>query len=159
MTAAHVFSFVNLLAAAGWLILIFLGPKYWARGLVIGAILPLLLAALYSALLITHWSDLQGGFGTLAGVQTLFSNEWILLAGWVHYLAFDLFIGCWEVRDARDQRIPHLAVIPSLILTFLFGPAGLLLYFVIRTIRIRTLYVERGGREGARSACLLSLDF
>ena len=74
MTAAQVFSFANLLAAAGWLILILLGTKYWARGLVIGAILPLLLAALYGALLITHWSDLHGGFGTLAGVQTLFSN-------------------------------------------------------------------------------------
>jgi hypothetical protein len=147
MTAAQVFSFANLVAAAGWLILVFLGPKYWARALVIGAILPLLLAALYSVLLITHSSDLQGGFGTLAGVQTLFSNEWILLAGWVHYLAFDLFIGCWEVRDARHHRIPHLAVIPSLILTFLFGPAGLLLYFVIRALRIRTLYVGQGAAE------------
>jgi len=55
-----------------------------------------------------------------------------LLAGWVHYLAFDLFVGSWEARDALSHRIPHLAVIPCLLLTFLFGPAGLLLYLLLR---------------------------
>jgi hypothetical protein len=142
MTAAQVFSFANLGAVVSWLILIVLGRNYWVRAVVVGAILPLSLATLYAGLLITHWSDIEGDFGTLAGVQALFSNEWILLAGWVHYLAFDLFIGCWEVRDARHHGIPHWAVIPSLILTFLFGPAGLLLYFLIRLIRIRKLNIE-----------------
>jgi len=64
------------------------------------------------------------------------------LAGWVHYLAFDLFIGSWEVRDANRHGIPPWAIIPSLILTFLFGPMGLLLYFLIRIARIRRLIVE-----------------
>ena len=50
--------------------------------------------------------------------------------------------GCWEVRDARHHDIPHWAVIPSLILTFLFGPVGLLLYFLIRIFRIRKLNIE-----------------
>ena len=62
----------------------------------------------------------------------LFANPFALLAGWVHYLAFDLFIGAWEVRDAQQHQVPHLAVVPCLLLTFLFGPAGLLLYFVLR---------------------------
>ena len=56
----------------------------------------------------------------------------MLLAGWTHYLAFDLFIGGWEVRDAQRRGIPHLLVVPALVLTFLFGPAGLLLYLAIR---------------------------
>jgi uncharacterized membrane protein YozB (DUF420 family) len=142
MTAAQVFSLANLIAAAGWLVLIVLGGKHWVRALVAGAILPLLFAVLYTGLVITHWSELEGGFGTLAGVQTLFSNKWILLAGWVHYLAFDLFVGSWEVRDALHHNIPHWAIIPSLILTFLFGPVGVLLYFMIRMLRIRQLNVE-----------------
>jgi ABA4-like protein len=58
-----------------------------------------------------------------------------LLAGWTHYLAFDLFIGGWEVRDAQARGIPHLLVVPALVLTFLFGPAGLLLYLAIRSWR------------------------
>jgi len=60
-----------------------------------------------------------------------------MLAGWVHYLAFDLFVGNWQVRDAQAHGIPHWAIAPSLILTFLFGPAGLLLYFAVRTLKSR----------------------
>jgi hypothetical protein len=73
----------------------------------------------------------------LSSVAMLFSNPWLLLAGWTHYLAFDLFIGSWEVRDARDRGLPHLLVVPCLALTFLFGPAGWLLYLTMRLTTAR----------------------
>jgi hypothetical protein len=57
----------------------------------------------------------------------------LLLAGWIHYLAFDLFVGSWEARDARQRGVPHLALVPCLALTFLFGPAGWLLYGAVRS--------------------------
>ncbi len=76
--------------------------------------------------------EAKGGFDTLQNVASLFANPWVLLGGWVHYLAFDLFIGCWEVVDARERGLSHWMVVPCLLLTFLFGPAGLLLYFGIR---------------------------
>ena len=94
---------------------------------------------LYTAILVIHWTESEGGFSSLAGVQALFSNQWLLLAGWVHYLAFDLFVGSWEVRDAQQHRIPRWAMIPCLILTFLFGPAGLLLYAMVRTLALRRM--------------------
>src|ERR1700680_3778227 len=141
MTPEQVFSVCNLIAICGWLILIFAGRTQWAAGLVTGAILPLLLAIAYSALILIHWGEAQGGFGSLAGVAALFSNPWLLLAGWIHYLAFDLFVGSWQVRDAREHQLPFLVVIPCLVLTFLFGPAGLLLYFMIRMIGTRSLSV------------------
>jgi ABA4-like protein len=139
MSAEQVFSIANSAALLGWLILVVLGPKRWAAPLITGAILPLMFAVLYAGLILAHWGESKGGFGSLAGVATLFSNQWLLLAGWVHYLAFDLFIGSWQVRDARQKGIPHLAVIPSLILTFLFGPTGLLLYFLVRCVKSRSL--------------------
>jgi hypothetical protein len=139
MSAEQVFSISNSVALLGWLILAVLGPKRWAALLVTGAILPLVFAVLYAALIAAHWGGTKGGFGSLASVGELFSDPWLLLAGWVHYLAFDLFIGSWQVRDARAKGIPHVLVIPSLILTFLFGPIGLLLYFVIRCARSRSL--------------------
>jgi hypothetical protein len=83
------------------------------------------------------WGRSSGGFATLADVASLFSNRWLLLAGWIHYLAFDLLIGHWEVRDAQSRNIPHLLVVPSLALTFLFGPAGWLFYLVLRAVRSR----------------------
>lgn len=139
MSAEQVFSISNSVALLGWLILAALGWKRWAASLVTGAILPLVFAVLYAALIVAHWGETKGGFGSLASVGALFSDQWLLLAGWVHYLAFDLFIGSWQVRDARERGIPHALVIPSLILTFLFGPAGLLLYFVVRCARSRSL--------------------
>jgi len=78
---------------------------------------------------------MPGGFSTLAGVGTLFSNPWLLLAGWMHYLAFDLLVGSWELEDAAERGIPHWIVVPCLLLTFLFGPAGWLLYRIVRSIR------------------------
>jgi hypothetical protein len=139
MNAESVFSIANLIALAGWLVLIFMGRHRWVHAFVSAAILPLLLSILYTALLVTHWGETKGGFGSLAGVQVLFSNEWLLLAGWVHYLAFDLFVGSWEMRDGQRHRISHLVMIPCLILTFLFGPAGLLAYAVVRTLAVRKL--------------------
>jgi len=139
MSAEQVFSISNSAALLGWLILAVLGPKRWAASLVSGAILPLLFGVLYAGLILAHWGGTKGGFGSLASVALLFSDQWLLLAGWVHYLAFDLFIGSWQVRDARAKGIPHLLVIPSLLLTFLFGPIGLLLYFVVRCARARSV--------------------
>ena len=54
--------------------------------------------------------------------------------GWIHYLAFDLFVGAWEVRDAQARGIHHLLVIPCLFLTLMAGPGGLLLYWAIRIV-------------------------
>ena len=72
------------------------------------------------------------GFGSLDQVFAIFQNPGMVLAGWIHYLAFDLFIGSWEVRDARRIGIHHVLVIPCLVGTFLVGPVGLLLYLLLR---------------------------
>jgi hypothetical protein len=147
MTAEQVFSIANTIALLGWLLLVTLGPRRWAAPLITGAILPLLFAVLYGSLLAAHWGKTPGGgFGSLAQVATLFSNPWLLLAGWVHYLAFDLFIGSWEVRDAQANGIRHWFVIPCLALTFLLGPLGLLLYFVLRVARVRSMRLETASR-------------
>jgi hypothetical protein len=133
MTAEQLFSILNLMAMAAWLPLVFLPRRRWAATIV-PVVMPGLLAVVYVALLVartlTHG---EGGFTSLADVSALFDNRWALLAGWTHYLAFDLFIGGWEVRDAQRRGIPHLLVVPALVLTFLFGPGGLLLYLAIRS--------------------------
>jgi hypothetical protein len=137
MTAEHIFSICNMLALAGWIILIFAGKNAKGR-LIAGVVFPLTIAVVYAALLILHGGESKGGFSTLAAVTALFSNQWLLLAGWIHYLAFDLFIGAWQVRDAEAHAISHLLVIPCLLLTFLFGPVGLLLYFAIRAAKTKS---------------------
>ena len=123
----------------GWIVLI-LTPRFpiFAR-LLIPVVLCGLLAVAYLYLVVSDFNNAEGSFTSLAGVVQFFADPKVVLAGWIHYLVFDLFIGCWEVRDSRRQGIHHLLVIPSLILTFLLGPIGLLTYLVIRLIQTRSL--------------------
>ena len=139
MTPELIFQISNVVAIGGWLTLIVGGRHRSVAGLVTGVFLPVLFALLYGGLILARWSGAQGGFGSLAEVLTLFSNPWLMLAGWLHYLAFDLFIGSWEVRDAIRHRISHLVVVPCLVLTFLLGPLGLCVYFAVRLLKTRTL--------------------
>ena len=132
MTPEQVFSIVNLIATAAWLALVILPGRRWVTGIVTSTVVPLLFAIVYVGVVVTTFGRTPGGFSTLEAVATLFSNPWALLAGWIHYLAFDLLIGTWEVRDAREHGLPHLFVVPCLVLTFLFGPAGWLLYRAVR---------------------------
>jgi hypothetical protein len=131
MTADQLFSILNLMAVAAWLALVFLPRVRW-KATLLPMVMPLLLAVVYVVLVAATLPRSEGGFSSLAGVRALFDNPWALLAGWTHYLAFDLFIGGWEVRDAQRRGIPHLLIVPALVLTFLLGPAGLLLYLATR---------------------------
>ena len=131
MTASQMFTLVNIIAILAWVLLAAV-PRRWIASVVTGLAIPVLFAVIYVALIATNWRGSEGGFSSLSEVAILFSNPWLLLAGWTHYLAFDLFVGSWEVRDAQERGIPHLAVVPCLALTFLFGPAGWLLYLIER---------------------------
>jgi hypothetical protein len=133
MTPNQIFSIVNAMALVAWILLATLPRQRWVAGAATAFIVPALFAVAYIAIIVTQFGRSSGGFSSLPAVAALFSNPWLLLAGWIHYLAFDLFVGSWEVRDARDRGIPHLAVVPCLALTFLFGPAGWLLYVAVRS--------------------------
>jgi hypothetical protein len=126
-----VFSICSTLAVIGWVLLIAL-PRHRQAHLVASVVIPLTIAIVYLVLIGQHFGRSDGGFGSLAEVTRLFANPAMLLAGWLHYLAFDLFLGAWEVRDAQRHGVPHLLVIPCLLLTFLLGPIGLLAYMAVR---------------------------
>jgi len=140
MDLERVFSMASVIAAVGWLFLIFV-PKRPLALHVAGVFLPILLALIYLYFIAMNIRGAEGGFGSLADVATLFQKRELLLAGWIHYLCFDLFIGAWEVRDAQRNGIPHLVVIPCLIMTFMLGPIGLLFYFAIRSAKLRSVNV------------------
>lgn len=98
---------------------------------------PIVLGVTYGWLLATAlWGGVPvpegGGFATLDGVMKLFSVPQALVAGWAHYLVFDLFIGAWQARDAQRVGLNHFILIPCLLLTLLVGPIGLLAYLLIR---------------------------
>ena len=136
MSPELVFSIASTLALGGWLLLVFL-PRWPWTARVAGVGLPAVFAAAYVVILVLKGLESSGDFQSLAGVAALFSNPWLLLAGWIHYLAFDMLVGTWEVRDAASRGIPHWMVVPCLVLTFLLGPAGWLLYQGMRSYKMK----------------------
>lgn len=134
MTAEALFSIAGIVVLPGWVLLVFLPRWKFSARLIAGLVIPALLGLLYAWLIFANMAESDGGFGSLAEVRTFFANDHLLLAGWVHYLAFDLFVGAWEVRDAQRLGVHHLAVVPCLVLTFMLGPIGLLLYLSLRVL-------------------------
>ncbi|KAB7647529.1 ABA4-like family protein [Polymorphobacter fuscus] len=138
MSPDRLFELFSSFVLLGWLALVAaplrrglaVGIARWVVAILCGAYLALLVAGLAGPGL-----PAGAGFDTLAGVRLLLSTPEALLAGWVHYLAFDLFVGSWQVADAPTARVPHWLLIPCLALTFLAGPVGLLLYLVIKAAR------------------------
>lgn len=128
---AQLFSIANTGALLSWIVLA-VAPGRAAP--VLRYVVPGALAVLYIWAIGTSLPGTEGGFDSLANVKQLFTSDRAVLAGWVHYLAFDLFIGCWEVLDARERGVKHAFVLPCLALTFMLGPAGLLLYFGVRRL-------------------------
>ena len=135
MSPDTLFQYASPLAMIGWIILALspLAPRWADR--IGGFIIPAILSLLYVAVILGYWWQGQGGFDSLANVMLLLSNPWMALAGWVHFLAFDLFIGGWITRTARAQGLAHLLILPCLLLTFLFGPIGLILLLSILAVR------------------------
>jgi hypothetical protein len=133
MTPGEIFSIANTGVLPAWVLLACF-PRWKWTPLLSGLVTPGILAILYVALLVSHWGETGGNFDSIGGVKQLFSNDWVLLAGWIHYLAFDLFTGCWVARDARRLEISHVLVVPCLVLTLMFGPAGLLSYLILRFV-------------------------
>ena len=129
------FSLAGGLAMVGWVALVLtpLAPRLALR--VAGLVIPGVLSLGYAVLITVYFAQAPGGFGTLAEVQALFTHPGAALAGWVHYLAFDLFVGAWIVARARAEGVAHWIVLPLLPLTLLFGPAGLAAWFALRAAR------------------------
>ena len=133
MPPETLFRLANLLALLGWgaLVLGLLTGRDRLRIGVAGRAVPLLLAGLYAALIGLAWPGAEGGgFGSLAEVARLFTDPRLLLAGWVHYLAFDLLVGGWIADEVLRRGLPRALLVPALPLTFLFGPGVVALLLV-----------------------------
>jgi hypothetical protein len=131
MTPEGVFAMTGPPVLLGWGVLV-LGPRRldWLNA-VPGLVIPLGLSAVYAGLVLVHFAGTGGGYGSLAEVRMLFASDWMLLAGWVHYLAFDMMVGAWLVLRMDRAGIGRLVQAPVLVATFLFGPLGVLLALVM----------------------------
>lgn len=132
MKAETIFSIANTLALVSWIVLIIAPRRKYTQKIIGSGAVPLLLSVAYLVIIVMFFGKTEGGFDSLANVMKLFTNDWAVLGGWLHYLAFDLFVGSWQVKDSQKQGISHWFVIPCLVFTFLLGPIGFLMYHILR---------------------------
>ena len=130
------FALCNGVALLAWIALALSWPaRRWTPWIwrITGRLLPLAFSAVYVPLILANLGG-EGGFGSVAEVQALFAVPGALVAGWVHYLAFDLFVGTWIAQRSAQLGIRHAFVLPVLLLTLVFGPAGLLGFVLLRAL-------------------------
>ncbi len=147
MDLALLYRIVNLLVLIPWLCLIFLPRWKGTRIVVYTYLFPLLFALIYIAMFFLVSGSQEGGvnfaeFGTLSGLTNLFAKESAVLIGWLHYLAFDLIVGIWEVRDAQKKGIKHWMLVPCLFFTLMAGPVGFTMYYILRLVKTKEWVLE-----------------
>ena len=141
MLPDSVFQTCSTIAMVGWIVLLIISP-FWSSfdKFLIGIIITLF-AIVYAWLIFQVFTpgDFEK-FSSLNGVMDLFTDKTAVTAGWVHYLAFDLLTGIWIKKNAQKYNIHHLILIPCLLLTFMVGPIGFLLYLLVRSIKTKQYF-------------------
>lgn len=139
MDSASIFSLGNSFILIGWILLIFLPNwKYTQASILNGLIV--LYSVVYTYLILKDIGDFRAdSFSSLANVKALFQNDNAVAAGWFHYLAFDLFVGAYIVRKSISLGISRWLYTLALPFTFMFGPIGYLMFFIIKSLKTKSL--------------------
>ncbi|RZS93373.1 ABA4-like family protein [Aquimarina brevivitae] len=138
MTPSDIFSLTNTVALLMWLLMIIVPNWRVTRFLIDYKVIPILLSLVYAVFIFQAFQT--GGnmdFGSLEAVMALFTEENAVLAGWVHYLAFDLIVGMWILDQNKTLKAHQLIIAPCLLATFMFGPLGFLLFMIIKGVKKR----------------------
>ena len=145
MTAEGFFRVTNTLALAAWIALVLLPGRKLVSGLLCAVIVPGLLALAYAGVICWKFATNgppPGDVMTLSGLRDVFSDDWVFAAAWTHYLVFDMVVGAWIARDSVRLGMPWLLRTVALVLTFLSGPVGFLIYITSRWFLRHELRVE-----------------
>lgn len=147
MTPDQLFQIANTMVLPAWLLLIIAPTWKWTGRIVVGVIVTIL-SVLYVILLAEGIESLDfNSFGSLEGVMQLFTEPSAVTMGWIHYLAFDLMVGWFIVNDAQKHGINRFLTIPCLLLSFMLGPTGLLLYFLLRLFAKKNHFLDTVENE------------
>lgn len=137
MNSSTVFSFSNFLVMPMWALMIFLPKWKWTNWLIGNKLVPILLAIVYAIFIILAISSgSEMDFGSLDSVMTLFQDEQAVLAGWIHYLVFDLLVGMWILKQNEAIGMHQILMGICLLGCFMFGPIGFLLFTLFKTLKL-----------------------
>ncbi len=149
MNADLIFKICNTAALASWVLLV-AAPRWKLVPQLIRWGVMTLMAVLYSVLIAVYFFRVDGGgFSSLAAVQALFTSREVALAGWVHYLAFDLLVGLWIAEKSDSLGIARIVQAPVVVTTFMFGPLGFLMFQAVLAFNSADGAVNKRNTSGA----------
>lgn len=139
MQAADIFSICNKVILLGWVLLIFLPNWKYTQAIILNGLI-VLFSGIYAYMILKDIGNFNpDSFSTLANVKALFQNDDAVAAGWIHYLAFDLFVGAYIVKKSKQIGLSRVLYTLTLPFTFMFGPLGYLLFVIFKTIKTKSL--------------------
>jgi len=146
MTPSTLFTLMNILSAAGWILILVISRFWKGADTFLVCIVVAILAAAYSYFNFAHIGEAGGiaGFSTFEGVTKIFSNPWLIDAAWAHIVGIDLILGMLIKNNAAKHGIAYGVVVIVLLVTIVFGPLGLLLYLLIRWLKTKQYFESIG---------------
>ena len=144
-TIEILYYWVNLGVLPFWLLLIFFPKSHLCRYVATSIFPILILSGVYVFMIYKSYLnsyDFDGNFSLYLGldyISELFSNNTFLMMFWIHFISINLFLGGWIVKDSQKIFVNKFLVGFSLIITYLIGPIGLLIYWLIRIFHTKSL--------------------
>ena len=129
---------INLGVLPFWLILIFFPQSYLCRFFATSIFPFFVLSGIYVFILYKSYSigyDFNGNFNLYLGLNELsrlFEEQLYIMIFWTHFIAINLFVGGWIVKDSQKFLINKILLSVPLLITYLIGPIGIFIYWVIR---------------------------
>lgn len=131
-----IFTLSNVLVLPFWLLMIALPHWRWTQRIMASPLVAAPAALLYAALLVPQLGAAVPALlnPQLAGIRALLGTPGGATVAWVHFLAFDLFVGRWVYRDSRARGLSAWLVAPVLFAVLMVGPLGLVIYLALRAV-------------------------
>jgi hypothetical protein len=136
---------VNIGVLPFWILIIFFPQSHLCKYLATSIFPIFLLSAAYIFILYKAYLgsfDFANNFSLylgLSSVSELFRDDYYLLMFWTHFVAINLFIGGWILKDAQKLYVNRILLAFPLILTYLIGPIGIFIYWIIRIFYAKRL--------------------
>lgn len=141
MEPASIFNFGNTFVLLGWILLLAMPNWKYTQTLVLNGVI-LLLGIIYTFLILKDIGEFDpSSFNSLENVKALFQSDGAVAAGWMHYLAFDLFVGAYIVRKSKELGLPRFVYSLILPFAFMFGPIGYVIFVVVRFFKMKSVLV------------------
>jgi len=145
LTFENIYLWTNFGVLPFWLMLIIIPNSKITQIFINSVVLPLILSAIYVyliyqvILLDEPIFDIFKLYLSLDNLYTVFATEVFLLVFWMHFVTVNLFLGCWVSRDGVKYNIPRRLVVMPLILIYLTGPLGIVMYWIFRVFYAKRL--------------------